>query len=348
MKKPHIPVPQHNELSKDTKASMRTRIIAAIVATLIVLPMIFLGDISFLVLMFFVLAFSIYEIIHCARKKYSIWLYIISFVLAFFMAFWPIIFSLFKAGTGALFYDGVQITLKEWHLFSNFEGLSIPITCIVLGASLLFLTVVIDPGFEVRDACYVFTMVIIVSLGVQSIIYMRYIPLYEHYYMQDQMPVVYFSNFHIFKSTLLVIYVCIATFLTDIGAYFVGVFFGKTKMNPRISPKKTWEGFFGGLIISTIFSFLFAFIFALCKNPILSFLDMKHWYFILILSLVIPPVSVLGDFIFSSIKRYYGIKDFSRLMPGHGGMLDRIDSIIFSFLISALLVSLVIYWAPVI
>ena len=348
MNKPHIPHPQANELSNDTKKSMRTRIISAIVMVAIVLPLLFLGEFSFIVLMAFLLLCSVYEIIHCAGKKYSIWLYIISMVLALVIAFWPIIYNLFLASTNRLFFDGMQIPLKDFRLFSGFIGLSVPITALVVGAAGLFFTAVADPGFEVRDACYVFTMVIIVSLGIQSITYLRFVPLYEHYYIEGLMPIKYFSGFHLFQSTLLVLYCAIATFLTDIGAYFVGVFFGRHKMNPRVSPKKTWEGFVGGLVISSLFSFLFAMIFAWCKMPILSFLDVKHWYYILILSVVIPPVSVLGDFVFSSIKRYYGVKDFSHLIPGHGGVLDRIDSIIFSFLISALLVSLVVYWTPIV
>ncbi|MCR5505634.1 MAG: phosphatidate cytidylyltransferase [Bacilli bacterium] len=339
----HVHMPQANELSNETKASMRTRIISAIVCVAIILPLLFLGDISFLVLMVFLLAAAVFEIIHCAKTKYSIWLYIVSFIFAFVIAFWPIFYNLFLTGTGKMFFNGVQIKLPDWHLFTGFNGLGVPITALILGATVLFFMVVADANFEVRDACFIFTMILIISLGIQSITFIRFIPLYERFYIQGT-SFKYFSSFNIFQSTLLVIYVCIATFLTDIGAYFVGVFFGKNKMNPRISPKKTWEGFFGGLIISTGLSFLFAFILALNKCPILSFLDMEHWYIILALSIIIPPISVLGDFVFSSIKRYYGIKDFSRLIPGHGGILDRLDSIIFSFLFAALLVSLVIYW----
>jgi phosphatidate cytidylyltransferase len=73
--------------------------------------------------------------------------------------------------------------------------------------------------------------------------------------------------------------------------------------------------------------------------------DLKHWYLILVLSVVLPFVSVLGDFVFSSAKRYFEIKDFGNIMPGHGGALDRIDSVVFTMLTTAVYISLIQYWA---
>lgn len=324
-----------NELSKDTKRSLRTRIISALVAVVILVPVLFIGDYAFLVFMLFLLGLCIYEIIHCAGKKYSIWLYIVSYVLAIAMSFWPIIHS---------FYDAIVANdLANWRIYDNFNGLSLPITALVVGACALFIVVVLDRFFEVRDACYVFTMTVIISIAIQSILYLRYFPLSNLY--GNAHAEHYFNSFDNFESALLVIYIGLATFMTDIGAYFVGIFFGKHKMNERISPKKTWEGFFGGLIISTAVSFLFAYLLALGNHPVLAnLLDTKHWYYILLLSFIIPPIAVLGDFVFSSIKRYYGIKDFGKIMPGHGGALDRIDSIIFTTMVSALIISLFVYW----
>ena len=334
---------QPNELSETTKTSMRTRIITAIVAAIIVFPLVIFGDYAFLVLIAFALACCVYEIIHAAGKKYSIWLYIISYVLAIVVTFWPIILSLFNSITGVV--PGFeQVTLGEWRIFSQLSSMLIPVSSLVLGAVALFITVVFDPGFEVRDACYVFKMIVIVSNGLQSMVLLRYVPLFERYIQQGISIPSYFNFYDNFESVSLFMYVLIGTFMSDIGAYFVGVFFGKHKMNPRISPKKTWEGFFGGIILSAAVSFLFAFILALCGHPILSFLDVSHWYLILIISLSIPPVAVLGDFVFSSIKRSFSVKDFGRIMPGHGGALDRIDSLIFTMMTSALIITLAIYW----
>ena len=334
---------QPNEISESTKASMKTRIISAVVASFIVFPLIFFGDYPFLILVVFILACCVYEIIHCAGKKYSIWLYIISYILAIVMTFWPIILSLFNSLTGVV-PGYARVEIGEWRIFSQLSTLIIPVSALVLGAIALFITVVFDPGFEVRDACYVFTMIAIVSIGLQSIVLLRFLPLYERYISQGVEMTSYFNWYNNFESSSLFFFIIIGTFMSDIGAYFVGIFFGKHKMNPRISPKKTWEGFFGGIILSALFSFLFAFVMALCHHPILGFLDVEHWYFILILSLIIPPVAVLGDFVFSSIKRSFNVKDFGMIMPGHGGVLDRIDSIIFSMMASALIITLILYW----
>lgn len=344
MKNKHeLPI-QPNEISQDTKASMKTRIITGIVAAIVVFPIVVFGDYPLIALAIFALACCIFEVIKAPGKKYSIWLYIISFILSLSLTFWPFIVSLFNSLTKGMLPNLDYVPINEWRVFSQFSTLVIPVSTLIIGAVALFITVVFDPGFEVRDACYVFTMVVIVSMGLQSVLFLRNVPLYERYIQQGVALGDYFSLFNNLESAYLIFFVIIGTFMSDIGAYFIGVFFGKHKMNPRISPKKTWEGFFGGIIISALSSFAFAFIMALCKRPILSFLDLEHWYLILILSLTIPPFAVLGDFIFSSIKRSYGVKDFGKILPGHGGILDRIDSILFSMMASALVISLAIYW----
>lgn len=147
-------------------------------------------------------------------------------------------------------------------------------------------------------------------------------------------------------TTLL--YLVLITIGMDSFAYFGGLFFGKHKMAPKISPKKTWEGFIIGLIITMIlisilligYSFIdsketLSNIFGVeFKNPILNeklnnnlFSSKPEWWismFFINLSLCI--VSVLGDLCFSWFKRKYKIKDFGNLIKGHGGFLDRIDS----------------------
>ncbi len=125
-------------------------------------------------------------------------------------------------------------------------------------------------------------------------------------------------------GTLLFAYILIANFATDTFAYFGGYFFGKHKLNPRISPKKTVEGSVVGYIMSAIISFVFSFVFL--KSGELP------WSVYLTASLTIPFVSQIGDLAFSLVKRHYNIKDFGSIFPGHGGVLDRVDSVIFSLI----------------
>ena len=126
----------------------------------------------------------------------------------------------------------------------------------------------------------------------------------------------------------------------DTLAYCAGRLFGKHKMNERISPKKTWEGFIGGVVFSLICSITFALIVAALGKPILPIFDLSHLYFVIIISILLPLIADVGDFVFSAVKRSFGVKDFSAILPGHGGLLDRIDSLIFA---SALVSSLIIF-----
>ena len=104
----------------------------------------------------------------------------------------------------------------------------------------------------------------------------------------------------------------------DIGAYFSGRRFGRVKLAPSISPGKTVEGFFGGL----------AFV-ALIYIPVLFYLFSADAASLLLLTvLVTAVVSVGGDLFESKLKRHVGLKDSSQILPGHGGILDRIDSIL--------------------
>lgn len=117
-----------------------------------------------------------------------------------------------------------------------------------------------------------------------------------------------------------IIYLLTITIMTDTFAYLTGSLIGRIKLLPTISPKKTWEGLIGGIIMGVFVSSMF---YLTVINPNINI------YLLILITFFLSLVGQLGDLVFSSLKRHYGIKDFSNIMPGHGGVLDRLDSIIF-------------------
>lgn len=133
------------------------------------------------------------------------------------------------------------------------------------------------------------------------------------------------SSFHLFILLRnigldLVVYLLLISILTDTYAYLTGSLIGRTKLLEVISPKKTWEGMIGGTLFGTLIPTYF---YHLVIDPTIPIHN------ILLMSLFLSIIGQFGDLTFSAIKRYYGKKDFSNIMPGHGGILDRLDSIIF-------------------
>ena len=131
-------------------------------------------------------------------------------------------------------------------------------------------------------------------------------------------------------NVLYLVYVLSITVMSDTMALFVGSKIGKNKLCPSISPNKTVEGMIGGVFFGTFVGTIF---FTTFVNPNTNVL------IIIIISLALSLVSEFGDLVFSSIKRKYKVKDYGNIMPGHGGVLDRLDSIIFAILAFSYLVS---------
>ncbi|MBR2891422.1 MAG: phosphatidate cytidylyltransferase [Bacilli bacterium] len=141
-----------------------------------------------------------------------------------------------------------------------------------------------------------------------------------------------YFNVGLYRLALLAILV---TF-TDMGAYTFGLLFGKKKLCPEISPKKTVEGAIGGLISGVVSGVAFYFIISECVTNY-SILNIPFdWHLIfeilivLLFSVVISCATQIGDLVASKLKRHYGIKDFGKIFPGHGGVMDRFDSLIFA------------------
>lgn len=129
----------------------------------------------------------------------------------------------------------------------------------------------------------------------------------------------------IIENKQLMLIILVGTYLTDAAALFVGMAIGKHKLNVRISPNKTIEGFIGGYLISMII------------NVVIAILSKQTNWQIITICLLTPLLGQIGDLAFSEIKRNFKIKDFGNLIPGHGGVLDRIDSFIFNVIVALII-----------
>ena len=152
--------------------------------------------------------------------------------------------------------------------------------------------------YNYKDSLWLFIVTLVISIMYNSFIKLRMIGLNE------------------------VIYCFLIATMTDTFALLGGHLFGKHKLSPEISPHKTIEGSIVGSLFGTIISSIFYYY-------VIG--NMNIWYIIL-LSFILTIFGQVGDLYFSSIKRYYGVKDYSNLIPGHGGILDRLDSLLFIIL----------------
>ena len=131
-----------------------------------------------------------------------------------------------------------------------------------------------------------------------------------------------FNKFLVIRENniMLLVYLFLITTMTDTYAHMGGSLIGKRKLAPKISPNKTWEGAITGAIFGTLIASVFYHIFISNSANVL---------FLLVITFILSCLGQLGDLFFSAVKRNHKIKDFSNIMPGHGGVLDRLDSIIF-------------------
>lgn len=122
------------------------------------------------------------------------------------------------------------------------------------------------------------------------------------------------------KGRFLILIPFVIAFLSDTGAYFAGRFLGKHKLSPVVSPNKTVEGVVGGVFAAILGMLIF------CMVLQIGFKMQVKYYYASVYGLVGSMAAVFGDLSFSAIKRQVGIKDYGNLIPGHGGILDRFDS----------------------
>jgi len=186
----------------------------------------------------------------------------------------------------------------------NIDSLSL-LVIPILGLTIPIIIYNDSEKYNINDALYYISSIIILGTAFNSLILFRE------------------------KDICLCIYIFLISFMTDTYAYIGGMLIGKNKLT-SISPKKTIEGSIVGTIMATIIGTCFYSIMITDINLIIT----------IFISLLLSVVSQFGDLFFSSIKRYYDKKDYSNLIPGHGGILDRLDSVIFVTLLLKLLLGI--------
>jgi len=175
------------------------------------------------------------------------------------------------------------------------------IVCFVFMIYMFFLAVFLKGALRVQDVALAYVFVSYVSISLSNVVLVR----------------------HIHESGLyFFILVFVIAWITDVFAYIVGSLFGKHKLIPAVSPKKSVEGAIGGVFGTMLGCAVVAFI-----MQMISELEPNYWMFLL-LGFVGAIISQLGDLVASLVKREYGLKDYSNLLPGHGGIMDRFDSVI--------------------
>ena len=199
---------------------------------------------------------------------------------------------------------------------------------LILTLGLIFILnlscLVFVPDFGAEDIGRCFLAIVYVSLGFASFMTLR------------------------FMGMRFVIYLILVVMGTDIFALVFGISFGKHKMAPLISPKKSWEGAIGGTLSALVLGTMFVMLYQNISN-ILPGIETKDFFegilnldafnpvlfvlFILVLTISMSISGQIGDLVASKLKRCFGIKDYSNLFPGHGGVLDRFDSLMYSSVI---------------
>jgi phosphatidate cytidylyltransferase len=254
---------------------MKTRIISALVAIAIFVPITIIGGILFNLTVLIIALFALHEMLDIREKKHP--LPIFMKLLSFF------VFS----------YLVINISdTKDFVYLLDYRSIALIIFVFLLPIIIYHNNKV----YNINDGMFLIGTTFFLGISFNLVLMIR-----DHNVM------------HIF-------YLFLITSMTDTYAFISGRLIGKTKLLETFSPKKTWEGLIVGTIFGVLISSTFYYI-AIDSN-------IKILYLVLC-TLLLSIIGQLGDLIFSSIKRLYNKKDFSNIMPGHGGVLDRLDSFIF-------------------
>ncbi|HEX6593931.1 MAG TPA: phosphatidate cytidylyltransferase [Bacillota bacterium] len=253
---------------------MKQRIITAIVALLIFVPIVLLGDWPFILLVYAMATIGIMELMRMRKIAFFSLPSIVATVLVWIM----------------LIPSSVNISLTITKL---------EVLAIFVFISLIY-TVLVKNKFTFDDVGFMMIAALYISIG--------------FYYFQETRLFSELGLPHVFFGLLII-------WSTDTGAYFFGRSLGKRKLWPQISPNKTIGGALGGIFLALVVGSIYHFIF-----------PMSHSFLIVVIVIVMASIfGQIGDLVASAYKRHYRVKDSGKLLPGHGGILDRMDSMLFVF-----------------
>ncbi|GHU86312.1 phosphatidate cytidylyltransferase [Clostridia bacterium] len=251
-------------------------------------------------LIFSVVGLLLFGVVLCFLKS---WVFNLVIAIVSVMAIWELNRAVFK---GICRSVGVIccVPAVSFLFFKKFESYMLPVGFVFLLCVYVYL--LFDrKAVTVQNGLFVFSASLGISFSFFSLVCLR-----------DVLPE---------KSKLLgILLVCASAWLTDTFAYLVGISVGRHKFFQDVSPKKTWEGVIGGVCSSVVCGVVMYFCFRkACGLPEVGILKLT------VFLLVSSGLAVFGDLFASLVKRQSNIKDFGAIMPGHGGVLDRLDSLVF-------------------
>ncbi|MBS9338031.1 phosphatidate cytidylyltransferase [Fructobacillus sp. M2-14] len=254
---------------------MQTRIITAIVALLVFVPLVIIGKLPLLILTLALGWVAMNEMLRMTKT----------------------LLVSFEAIISLLGVTALILPNNFWVWATDNWPMTISSQSVVGIIAFLFLlrTVLSKKSFNINDAGVLFLSMVYIGTG------------FHYFYLADQ------------KGLAILFFGMLTVWITDSFAYFCGSAFGKTKLAPSISPNKTWEGSIGGSLIAVVFMTAFYAYTGWLHKPVLE---------ILICAVVLSIGGQLGDLVESSFKRHFGVKDSGNILPGHGGILDRFDSML--------------------
>lgn len=276
---------------------MKNRIITGLLIGLIVIPLILLGNIPFMIGITLLLGGVAYEV--SSMKQNPLFVKIITILLV--------------CSTSIFNYFNV-----------SYDVMNVPVLTVFFPIFIYYTIAVWCNKLDFSEATFLGFFSILMNIFSNSIFYVRSIN----------------------DNANALAFMIITTCAVDVFALFIGCKYGKHRLNERISPKKSIEGSIGGIVCALIIAFLFNWFFPIFQaEGTSSFLNLSfNSSFKLVeplkvmgIAFVLTIIGQLGDLIFSMIKRNYEIKDFGNLLPGHGGLTDRIDSVCFNSIVFQLL-----------